>query len=237
VGALGRLCELLRVAEEDEVGGCTADREGVRQRQLAGLVDDEHVERCPQVLAGEEPGRAGDDVDLTGVEGVDDLGVALGEHHAARGAHLVSVALLDGADRHPGALGALAHGGEQVRDGGVAVGGDADPAPGRPPGRRRRRRRCGSCPSQVVPAPGGTTRQLGDEAHERRADVLAGRAQRAGARPPSWGLAQEQAPRRPPRARCCEPVCGDVGGQRQSAVRIGLLSTAAVAPAPRVRRR
>ena len=43
MGALERLVELLRIAQEDQVPGGRGDRYCVGERQLAGLVDDEHI--------------------------------------------------------------------------------------------------------------------------------------------------------------------------------------------------
>ena len=66
VNALRDLGELERVAEQDEVAGGRADRERVRERDLAGLVDEQVVERLVHVLLGEEPGGAGDELHVLG---------------------------------------------------------------------------------------------------------------------------------------------------------------------------
>ena len=62
VRALDHLVELLRVADEHEVARAGAHRERVGERHLAGLVDEEVVERAVVLVAGEEPGGAGGEV-------------------------------------------------------------------------------------------------------------------------------------------------------------------------------
>ena len=62
--ALRDLGELERVAEQDDRPRRGAHRERVGERDLAGLVDDEHVERLVEILAREEPRRAGDQREL-----------------------------------------------------------------------------------------------------------------------------------------------------------------------------
>ena len=58
------LGELERVAEQDERPRRGAHRERVGERDLAGLVDEEVVERLVELLVREQPGGAGDEVDL-----------------------------------------------------------------------------------------------------------------------------------------------------------------------------
>jgi hypothetical protein len=56
VGSLRHLGELLGVAQQDHVRRRAARGECVREGQLAGLVDDEHVDRCVvHVAAREQP--------------------------------------------------------------------------------------------------------------------------------------------------------------------------------------
>ena len=62
--ALRHLRELERVAEQDERRGRGAAGERVGEAVLAGLVDDERVELAVELLAREEPRRAGDELDL-----------------------------------------------------------------------------------------------------------------------------------------------------------------------------
>ena len=62
--ALGDLGELEGIAEEDQVAGGRAHRERVGEGDLAGLVDHEVVERAVQLRAREEPGRAGEELDV-----------------------------------------------------------------------------------------------------------------------------------------------------------------------------
>ena len=52
VAALGRLGELHLVADEDQVAGGLADGDGVGEGDLAGLVDEQVVERARQLVAG-----------------------------------------------------------------------------------------------------------------------------------------------------------------------------------------
>ena len=61
--ALRDLGSWLRVAEQDEFERARPDRDDVGERQLAGLVDEQHVDRAGHVRAGEQPRRAGRDVD------------------------------------------------------------------------------------------------------------------------------------------------------------------------------
>ena len=58
--ALRDLGELERVAEQDEPPGRGAAGDRVGEAVLAGLVDDERVELAVELVAREEPGRAGD---------------------------------------------------------------------------------------------------------------------------------------------------------------------------------
>ena len=53
------LGQLVRVAEKDDGSGGTAHGHDVGERQLAGLVDEQHVDGGPHVGPGEEPGGAG----------------------------------------------------------------------------------------------------------------------------------------------------------------------------------
>lgn len=66
VGALRRLGQLLRVAQEDDVVRRRAHGHQVGERHLPGLVDHEHVDGADHGVAGEEPRRAGHDVDRPG---------------------------------------------------------------------------------------------------------------------------------------------------------------------------
>ncbi len=65
VRGLRHLRELQRVTEQDQVAGRPRRGQGIGQRELAGLVDDQHVDRSiPHGVAGEQPGGAGDEVEL-----------------------------------------------------------------------------------------------------------------------------------------------------------------------------
>ena len=68
VRPLGDLRQLLGVAEQDHVAGGGGEGEGVGERDLPGLVDEEVVELCG-VLAAVVPGGAGGEVDLGIAEG------------------------------------------------------------------------------------------------------------------------------------------------------------------------
>lgn len=64
VGSLCHVCELEGIAEKDEVASASAHREGVGERDLAGLVDEGIVDgRIFQLIAREQPGGASDEVD------------------------------------------------------------------------------------------------------------------------------------------------------------------------------
>ena len=69
VRALADLRELLRVAEQDEVAGAGGDGERVGERHLAGLVDQQDVDRRLHALAREQPRRAGDQQHVVGAAG------------------------------------------------------------------------------------------------------------------------------------------------------------------------
>ena len=45
MNALGHLCELKRITEQDEVVGCRPDRKSVRHRDLPCLVQEQIIER------------------------------------------------------------------------------------------------------------------------------------------------------------------------------------------------
>jgi hypothetical protein len=70
VHTLGHLCELKRVAEQDERVGRRPHGEGVGERDLPGLVDDEHVELPVQLLTRKQPRGTGDELRL----GAEDIG-------------------------------------------------------------------------------------------------------------------------------------------------------------------
>ena len=58
---LGRLGQLLRVAQQHEGPRGRGDGDGVGEGELAGLVDDQHVDGLAHVLARPEPGGAADE--------------------------------------------------------------------------------------------------------------------------------------------------------------------------------
>src|SRR5439155_2900598 len=126
---LGDLGELRWIAEQDQVAGGGAHREGVGEGDLPRLVDDERVDEIAavEVLVGEQPRRAGQELDAPGpldqLAGVLDVGdpvtpvLRLG---------VAGAALLEAADRHAFLAGGLADLVEQVVDRLVARGRDAD---------------------------------------------------------------------------------------------------------------
>ena len=83
--ALQHLAELLRVADEHEVPGGGGHRERIRQRDLAGLVDEEVVEALRRAAVGEQPGRAADEVAVVAVGVVEDVLDDLPRELATRG--------------------------------------------------------------------------------------------------------------------------------------------------------
>ena len=62
--ALRHLRQLVRVAEEDELARGRPDGERVGERELPGLVHEERVDRPVELVAGEEPRRPGDELEL-----------------------------------------------------------------------------------------------------------------------------------------------------------------------------
>ena len=125
VGALRDLRELLRVAEQQQpVAGHRAG-EGLRERELARLVDDHEVELpAPDPLGvGEVPRRAADDVAAAGphVAGGESRQVVGPLEHGPGGALGVARRLADPGGRHPG----RDHGAQHVLDRLVPLRGDA----------------------------------------------------------------------------------------------------------------
>ncbi len=123
VGALADLRQLLRVAQQQQVGGRRCDGNGVGQAELAGFVDHQQVEaaRRNTVRVGEVPGRTPDDAagcadDESGVLALADLLPA--DLRVAVGSLLGDALRIDtGVDR---AAQQVLHDGVRLRD-------DADP--------------------------------------------------------------------------------------------------------------
>ena len=121
VAGLGDLGQLLRVAEQDHVRGRDGGREGVGQAELAGLVDDQHVDGVvAHRLAGEQPGGPGDDV--VGPGGTPTVVVDVGDASDGAGR-----CLAHGAQVVAGLSEPLHHLLGEVVDRVVAHCGDADP--------------------------------------------------------------------------------------------------------------
>jgi hypothetical protein len=98
----GRLGQLLRIPEEDDVAGGPADGDQVGEGHPAGLVAHQDVERGGQSGSGEQPRCAGHHVDGSGGDaGFDDVVVvdALGR---LRSTAVLVVGLLTGSQRHAG---------------------------------------------------------------------------------------------------------------------------------------
>ena len=129
VDALRDHRQLVRVADQHDRPGTRPDRDGVCERHLAGLVDEQDVERAVELRSGEEPAGAGHDVDRPGGKGRGDVGVGADAGHAIEVTD-VGVGLLDDADRDPLLGRGLDDRLDQVADRLVRLRGDADPLPG-----------------------------------------------------------------------------------------------------------
>ena len=164
MGSLRDLWELVRVAEEHERASARACGEDVGEGELAGLVDEEHVDRpLGSVEVGgrarQRPDRAGDEVEGGVGAGI---GVDRRDDAAAleRGLRLVLVAgALDALEGEVLRVGLVLDRAEQVVDRLVAERGDADAlarrASARPPSARPAR----SSRSRVAPARTGSSRR------------------------------------------------------------------------------
>ena len=124
------LIELLRVTEQDQTPCGRGDGDGVRKRDLARLVDDEHVERSGEVLTRPDPGGAADHVELAALKGFEQVWVGLEATGERAGGVAMHFGLLPYPNRHPTLAGLLRDLVEQVADHLVAVRGDADLAAG-----------------------------------------------------------------------------------------------------------
>ena len=212
VRALGGLGELLRVADEHEVAGRPGDGQDVGERELSGLVDDEVVEAAGEVGPGEEPRRSGDDVDRALVEGVDERGVVGDPLHVVVLEDLVGLGLLRHPDPAP-LLGGLGHDRlDEVADGGVAVGRDADLATGAHQLDDEPRGRVGLAgPGRPLHGEAAPV-EVGGDADHRSGRGLVGLDELRGggpAREPRWPLEQQVAGGLV-RARRVEAPVGDV---------------------------
>ena len=124
MGALRDLGELQRIAEQDHVAGRGADGDRVGERDLAGLVDHQVVERAVELGAREEPRRARDELNLGIVEPLD-LRLVL-DPLAVVSRLLVVARLLEPRERLALPLGLVLDRRQQVVDHLVALGRDAD---------------------------------------------------------------------------------------------------------------
>ena len=125
--ALRDLRELEGIAQQDHVAGGRAHRQCVRERDLAGLVDHQVVQLAVQILMREEPGGSGEELDVgPGIREGRILGVALDELAVVLGFQITGRRLLEPLEAHVGVPGDLLDLGEQIVDGLVAAGRDAD---------------------------------------------------------------------------------------------------------------
>ena len=62
MAALQRLPQLLRIAQQHEAFRGLGDRQHVGERELPGLVDEQHVHGLEKLLARPQPGRSGGDL-------------------------------------------------------------------------------------------------------------------------------------------------------------------------------
>src|SRR5712672_2761662 len=77
MGSLDGLLELAGVAEKDDALRRGRHGEGAGERKLAGFVDDENVDRVLVFRAGPQPRGTAQDVDGTGAERGERLGIVL----------------------------------------------------------------------------------------------------------------------------------------------------------------
>lgn len=119
-GGLGRLRELLRVAEQHERARRRAERHRARQRELRRFVADEDVHGAPQLRAGPQPGRPADEHSSPTGQRRGDLPMPGRPAHVPRAA-----VLLGGAPLQRGAAGR----GEQLADDRMRLVADPNGAP------------------------------------------------------------------------------------------------------------
>ena len=129
VGALGDLRELVRVAEEDERLRGAADRHDVGEGHLARLVHEEDVDAALHRVAREEPLGARGDLEAALGEARLDLLVRRRELDLGPRRAVAVVALLDDGHADPRLGGRRADLVDEVGDGLVGGGADADPLP------------------------------------------------------------------------------------------------------------
>ena len=130
--ALERLVELLRIAEQDEAVRRSCDRDHVGQRDLAGLVDEQDVDRVDHLRRRPQPRRAGGEVGAPIVEPRPDIRRVLPGASTRSSTRTCSVvALLDRVARAtPSSAAAVEDRPQEVADDLVARAGDADPLAG-----------------------------------------------------------------------------------------------------------
>ena len=160
--ALRHLRQLVRVAEQDERAGARPGGEDVGERELAGLVDEQHVER-PLALVDVElrqregPAGAGDEVD----RGIEDVGLVVRRDDAAtrelRARLGLVLAALDAPEREALRVCLVLDRAQQVVDRLVAERGDADALALRASARSPCARPARSCPIPAVPARTGSS--------------------------------------------------------------------------------
>ena len=124
--ALRDLRELVRVAEEDDRLRARPERERVRERDLAGLVDEQVVELRVELLAAEEPARPGDEL-VVGLEERLRPRLALDERPLVDRLRVPARRLLEAAELDALRERVLLDLGEELVDRLVALRGDRDP--------------------------------------------------------------------------------------------------------------
>ena len=190
--ALRHLRELHRVAEQDERPRARAERERVGERGLPRLVDEEVVERPVELLAREEPGRAGEELVRRHRRSRRRCSASTRRSPAARRTTRVPVRrLLQPAERDARL--------ERVRlDLARAGCGSPCGSARRSPTRLPRASRCviSRAPVHVLPEPGGPWTKRYEPSTSRTSRPIASSASRCTRAPPSGGS------RRSSRSRC-----------------------------------
>jgi len=127
VHALGYLRELQGISEENQVAGGRAHGQRIRERDLAGLVDHQVVQRTVQLGAREEPRRPREELNIRG--GIRERGVvriAPEEVAVELGFGIAGRRLLEPLEANAGVPGHPLDLGQEIVDGLVALRRDAD---------------------------------------------------------------------------------------------------------------
>ena len=114
--ALRGLSQLVRVSQQDDVSRARRRGDHIRQRHLAGLVNEEIIEAAFNLRSREQPRRPGHQLDLARPKRVIHIRVAFRVLNNARGAALVGLRLLNRFECEPAALSLAAHCVQQIAD-------------------------------------------------------------------------------------------------------------------------